>query len=98
MTKKEMTDAIMESMAGREHARAASRLEIESVLEAFSGVAAAELLGGGEITLQGIGKLKTVPTKARKGRNPKTGEPLEIPAGRKVVFAPFRDFREAMKG
>lgn len=98
MTKKELIDAIMESMSGQNHARGASRLQVESFYEAFSSVAAAELLGGGEISLQGVGKLKTVPTKDRKGRNPQTGEPLEIPTGRKVVFVPFRDFKEAMKG
>lgn len=97
MTKKEMIDAIIEAMPRQEGNRTASRLQVESVLEAFCGVAAAELLGGGEVALQGIGKLKTVATKARTGRNPKTGEPLEIPAGKKVAFSPFRDFKEALK-
>lgn len=97
MTKKEMIDAIIEAMPRQEGNRTASRLQVESVLEAFCGVAAAELLGGGEVALQGIGKLKTVATKARTGRNPKTGEPLEIPAGKKVAFSPFRDFKEALR-
>lgn len=96
MTKKKLIDGIMESMpqGGR---GVASRLHVESMLEGTCNVIAAELLGGGEVSLPGIGKLKTVTTKARKGRNPKTGEPLEIPAGRKVVFSPFRDFKEALK-
>lgn len=96
MTKKELIDAIMESMSDQKHAKPTSRLQVESFFEAFSNVAAAELLGGGEVSLPGIGKLKTVATKARTGRNPKTGEPLEIPAGKKVVFSPFRDFKDAL--
>lgn len=96
MTKKELIDGIMDSLPPGTHG-VVSRLHVESVLEAFCNIAAAELLGGGEISLQGLGKLKVVPTKARKGRNPKTGEALEIPAGKKVVFSPFRDFKEALK-
>lgn len=97
MTKKEMIDAIIEVMPRQEGNRTASRLQVESVLEAFCGVAAAELLGGGEVTLQGIGKLKTAPTKARTGRNPKTGESLEIPAGKRVSITLFKDFKEALR-
>ncbi len=96
MTKKELIDGIMESMPQRGRG-VASRLHVESTLEATCNVMAAELLGGGEVSLPGIGKLKTVATKARTGRNPRTGEPLEIPAGKKVTFSPFRDFKEALK-
>lgn len=97
MKKKDLIDAILEALPKQGASKTASRLQVESVLEAFCSVAAAELLGGGEITLQGIGRLKVVPTKARKGHDPKTGEVLEIPDGRKVAFSPFRDFREALK-
>ena len=44
------------------------------------------LLEGEEITIMGFGKFTVVDTPARTGRNPRTGEPLEIPAGRKVKF------------
>lgn len=96
MTKKELIDAIMESMSDQRHAKPTSRLQVESFFEAFSNVAAAELIGGGEISIQGMGKLKVRKTSARKGRNPKTGEAMEIPAGKKIVFVPFRDFKDAL--
>lgn len=97
MTKKELIDGIMESMP--QHGRGvASRLHVESMLEAACNVMAAELLGGGAVSLAGIGKLKIVATKARTGRHPRTGALLEIPAGKRVVFSPFRDFRDALKG
>lgn len=97
MTKKELIDAIMESMSKQKHAKPVTRLQVESFFEGFCGVAAAELLGGGEIGIQGVGKLKVKKTSARKGRNPRTGEKLEIPEGKKVVFVPGRDFKEALK-
>ncbi len=37
-------------------------------------------------TIPGIGKLVLVNRKARTGRNPRTGEPIEIPAKKDVKF------------
>jgi nucleoid DNA-binding protein len=45
-----------------------------------------ELAGGGEVSLPGIGKFSTSERKARTGRNPKTGEPIEIAARRVPKF------------
>jgi len=41
------------------------------------------------ITLRGFGAFKIRTTKARMGRNPQTGEPLQIGAKQKVVFKAF---------
>ena len=41
---------------------------------------------GGKVSLSGLGTFKVKGRKARKGRNPKTGEVIEIPAGRKISF------------
>jgi len=69
-----------------------------TLLETLCGIITAELLAGGEISLPGLGKLKVKATNARTGRNPKTGEAIEITAGRKVVFAPGKEFKEAFRG
>ena len=52
----------------------------------------------GRFLCPGLGKLKVKETNARTGRNPRTGEAIEIPAGRKVVFSPGKDFKEALHG
>lgn len=39
-----------------------------------------------EVTLINFGSLKVVDTKAKTGRNPRTGEEVKIPAGKKVKF------------
>lgn len=70
---------------------------VENTFKAICSVIAAELLGGGEISLPGVGKLKVKETAARKGRNPKTGEAIDIPARNKVVFAACKELKEAMK-
>lgn len=97
MTKKELIDAIVESIPRPDGTQVVDKLRVASVLETFCNVAAAEILGGGEITLHRIGTLKTRPARARSGRNPRTGESIEIPAGRRLVIAPTREFREALK-
>lgn len=98
MTKKELVNGIMEELPEPEKGKALHRLEVECVLDAFGKVTAAELLGGGEITIPGVGKLKVKDTSARTGRDPRTGEKIIIAASRKVFFAPFRDFKDALKG
>lgn len=54
------------------------------VLKNLGDVIAAELVVQGSIHLHGIGTVSVVETKARSGRNPGTGEVIEIPAGRRV--------------
>ena len=90
---KQATETVKE-----EHNRPLRIVDMEKALQAFCSVAAAELLAGGEVSLPGLGKLKVKETNARTGRNPRTGEAIEIPAGRKVVFSPGKDFKEALHG
>lgn len=80
------------------HSRNLNATDMEKALQSFSSVAAAELLAGGEVPLPDLGKLKVRTTNTRTGRNPRTGEAIDIPAGRKVVFTPGKNFKEAFHG
>jgi DNA-binding protein HU-beta len=51
-----------------------------SVIDEMAGLAVAETKKVGAFTFPGIGKLVLVKRKARVGRNPATGEPINIPA------------------
>jgi DNA-binding protein HU-beta len=53
--------------------------------------------GGGKISLTGLGTFKVKARKARPGRNPKTGETIDIPAGRKISFKPSLSLRKLVK-
>ena len=53
---------------------------------------------GGKISLTGLGTFKVKPRKARPGRNPKTREIIDIPAGRKVSFKPSLSLKKLVKG
>lgn len=47
----------------------------------------ADLLAGRIVTIPGIGKLRVIDKPARKSRNPRTGETIEVPAKRAVKFS-----------
>lgn len=55
-----------------------------------------ELEAGGDVALAGFGAFTVKQRAARTGRNPRTGEPLEIPASRTVAFKPAKALRERM--
>ena len=49
----------------------------------------------GSIKLTGLGVMEVKKTSARTGRNPQTGQPIEIPEGKKIGFKPAQPLREA---
>lgn len=52
----------------------------------------------GDVSLKGFGTFKVKHNKARKGRNPKTGEAIDIPASKGVHFKPSPVLKDAMNG
>ena len=50
----------------------------------------------GKVTLVGFGTFSKIKRKARKGRNPQTGEPIKIKACNVVKFRPGKKLREAI--
>ncbi|MBA3997052.1 MAG: DNA-binding protein HU [Candidatus Accumulibacter sp.] len=73
-----------------------SRKAVEAVLKTTADVIAATLFEGGEVTLPGLGKLHAKDKPARTGRNPKTGDPVEIPARRAPAFSAAKALKDAV--
>ena len=71
-----------------------TKADAETALKAVQGAIIAVLVNGDKITLPGFGTFKVVETAARTGRNPQTGEPVEIPAKRKVKFNPTKALKD----
>lgn len=72
-------------------ARVAEDLEISNkmsldVINAVLDVISETLAGGDSVIFTGFGKFEAVTTPARIGRNPKTGEAVDIPARKVVKF------------
>lgn len=51
-----------------------------------------------DVALAGFGNLKIKKTKARNGRNPKTGETIKIKAKTKVAFKAAKELDELLNG
>src|SRR5262249_30797241 len=63
-----------------------SKKAANDVIDEIASVAVAQTKKTGAFTLPGIGKLVKANRKARKGRNPATGEEIRIPAKTVVKF------------
>lgn len=74
-----------------------TKADADAALKAVQGAIAAALVNGDKITLPGFGTFKVVETAARVGRNPKTGEPVEIPAKRKIKFNPTQALKDLVR-
>lgn len=59
---------------------------VKLVDENVVGHVLAQLREGNKVTLVGLGTFRVTDCKARVGRNPKTNEPVDIPAKKKISF------------
>ena len=62
------------------------RAQVKEFFEEISNLAASEVKTNGEFVLPGFGKLVKSERKAREGRNPATGETIQIPAKTTLKF------------
>jgi DNA-binding protein HU-beta len=70
----------------------------KKVIEAvFSGIVDAAKMGE-EINLSGFGRFKVKDSPARQGRNPATGETIEIAASKKLGYSPAKQVKDALTG
>ena len=76
----------------------ATRATVRAVLEQLSEIVSDSLENGDEITLPGIGKLKVSERPARTGRNPQTGNSIEIAAKKVVKLVPAKALTDAING
>jgi len=51
----------------------------------------------GKVTMVGFGTFKTIEKKAKTGRNPKTGQKINIPKKRVPKFVPGKELKELVK-
>jgi len=70
-----------------------SKKESAAMLDALAQLAYREAVNG--FTIPGLGKLVVVDRKARLGRNPKTGETIQIPAKKALKFRVSKVAKEA---
>jgi DNA-binding protein HU-beta len=80
------------SQAGME--KSVAKKAVDAV---FAGIVDAAKKGD-EVNLSGFGRFKVKDSPARQGRNPATGETIEIAASKKLGFSPAKQVKDALTG
>ena len=91
MTKAELVEKI--------HAKAGlpTKAKAEEALDAVVASLRESLAAGESVTFTGFGSFKVVARAARKGRNPRTGKEITIPASKVAKFTPGKGLKDAIK-
>lgn len=71
-----------------------SKKDVESVLNSFVNVVSTALENKDKVQLVGFGTFETRERAARTGKNPQTGEALNIPASIAPAFKPGKALKE----
>ncbi|GFM34004.1 HU family DNA-binding protein [Desulfovibrio mangrovi] len=74
-----------------------TKANAERSLNAFIDAVEDVLVKEGKLTLTGFGTFVVEERKERKGRNPRTGAEISIPAAKVVKFRPGKLLKEAIK-
>lgn len=72
--------------------------ECAALLDAMLEITAKELAEGGDLLLTGFGSLRTKDRAPRMGVSPRTGEAMEIPGGKTVVFKASGELKAMLDG
>ncbi|MFM2433007.1 MAG: hypothetical protein RLZZ511_4221 [Cyanobacteriota bacterium] len=70
--------------------------DVDAVVSGLIACIRVAIVDGERVTLVGFGTFESRHRQARQGRNPATGEPIEIPAARVPAFAPGKQFKSAV--
>lgn len=89
LTKPEMIAAVAEQTGF-------TKADTKLFIETQELVVRSALRDGGECILPGLGKLQTKESSARVGRNPRTGEAVDIPAKTMVKFSAAKALKDAV--
>jgi DNA-binding protein HU-beta len=74
-----------------------SKTAADKALNGFMEAVTESLNAGEKVTLVGFGTFSVTKRKARTGRNPRTGKPMEIPAKKVVKFKPGTKLSESIE-
>ncbi len=90
MNKQGLVDVVHEKLGGT---KAAAEEVVDSIMAAI----VSSLKKGDEVSIAGLGIFSVKMRKARTARNPKTGEPVQVPAMNVPKFRAAKMLKEAVK-
>jgi DNA-binding protein HU-beta len=89
MTKQQLIDAVVITSDR-------SKQEVEAVVDSLLGEIAKALRSGERVDLLGFGSFTVKDKAARQGRNPKTGETIQIAARKSATFKPSKELADGL--
>ena len=89
MNKNDLVSAVAGSTG---MSKADSAKAVEGVFDAISGA----LSSGGDVRIVGFGTFSVVNRKATTGRNPRTGQAIQIPASKQPKFKAGKGLKDAV--
>lgn len=92
MTKTQLIDAVHEKSIGL------TKVQVAQVVDAMIEAMTTALAQGGKVEIRGFGNFTVRQRDARKARNPKTGEMVEVPAKRVPHFKPGKELKTVVEG
>lgn len=89
MNKGDLVNEVAKVVSTKKEAQEAVNCVISSITKA--------LKKGEDVTVTGFGTFRVIKRKARKGRNPRTGEEIKIKASKAPKFTPGKALKQAVK-
>jgi len=89
------TISLRQIAAGLADSHGVTKKHAEAMLGDLVAITTRHLKKGDKVRLSGLGILQVRSRPARMGRNPKTGEAIEIKASKKIAFRPAKDLKES---
>lgn len=90
MNKADLAQKVQEVLGG-------TRTQAEEVMEMVIDTIVSALKRGEEVSVAGLGIFSTKMRPARQGRNPRTGQSIQVPAMRTPKFRAAKALKEAVK-
>ncbi|UCD15822.1 MAG: HU family DNA-binding protein [Candidatus Omnitrophota bacterium] len=88
MNKAQLVEVVAQNTCTKKEAQMA----VESIWNAIKG----SLKKKEDVTISGFGTFRVKVTKPRMGRNPKTGETIQIPSKKKIAFRASKDLKSVL--
>ena len=89
--RKDIIDAVQSSVEG------ITQRQADDVFRAVLDYIEQSLAEGGPVLIPGFGRFSITERAARNGRNPATGEEIQIPASKAVRFKPAKQLKDAVQ-
>ncbi len=89
MNKQDLVSSVAESA---DISKAKAALAVDAVIDAIK----SSLKGGDDVRLVGFGTFSVAQRAATTGRNPRTGEPINIPASKQPKFKAGKELKDAV--